>query len=70
MKIRAKHPLICWLAKGSKRYEDTWVFRRAKFKVQGGTGNFFQAVKLDERQYRDILKVESNEAGWRCLNQE
>lgn len=32
----------------------------SKFKEEQAV--FFQAVKLDERQYRDILKVESNEA--------
>lgn len=37
------------LGEGSKRYEDTWVFRRAGFrKVKEQKANIFQAVKLDE----------------------
>lgn len=50
MGIRAKPTL----GKGSKRYEDTWGFRRAEFrKFKEQQANVFQAVKPDEDQYEE-----------------
>lgn len=57
------------LDEGSRKYEDICVFRRAEFgKFKEKQASIFQAVKLGEGQYaqelyRDILELESKEAG-------
>lgn len=53
------------LGEGSKRYEDTWVFRRAEFRmVKEQQTNIFQAVKLNEGQYEQRVIQRHSGAGF------